>query len=85
MTTKKDTDRLKRDERIEALLGEGEDCLNKLLDRVDQKHANGGIFNNVEHHRATQMCIQTLSEDELADYPKKKKPKPKKKGKKKTK
>ena len=62
METKKKTDRIKRDAEIDSLLDDGEDFLNELLNNVDHKHKNGGIFEDVKHH--TQV-MQDFTEEEL--------------------
>ena len=64
---KKKTDRLQREKQLEALETEGEACLNILINNVDQKHQNGGIFDDVAHHKRTQVCMQAMTEEELED------------------
>lgn len=63
--SKKTTERVKRDADIDRLLDD--DCLNQLLDTVDKKHQNGGIFKDVTHHKQTRLVMETLSEEELVD------------------
>ena len=63
MTSKKKTVRMKRDDAIDALLDDS--CLESLLEHVDEKHQNGGIFIDVAHHKNTQMCMKALTEEEL--------------------
>ena len=63
--SKKKTRRLKCDDRIDALLEDT--ALDDLLERVDKKHQNGGIFNDVDHHKRTQISMIALTEEELED------------------
>ncbi len=60
MTTKKKTDRIKRDTEIDTLLDDGEELLNNLLVSVDKRHQNGGIFENKDHHK---MVLKAVEED----------------------
>ena len=67
VTSKQKTARLKREKQLEALETEGEACLDKLINNIGHKHQNGGIFDDVAHHRRTQICMQSLNEEELED------------------
>lgn len=62
---KKTTKRIQRDAQINDLLNDGEDQLQKLLDSMKHKHKNGGIFENKEHQKRTQLCIKALTEEDL--------------------
>jgi len=65
--SKKKTDRLKREQQLEALETESEACLNTLINNIDHKHQNGGIFDDVAHHKRTQVCMKALTKEELED------------------
>ena len=62
---KKKTGRIQRDDAIDALLEDS--SLDELLDRVEKKHLNGGVFADVAHHKRTQVCITALTEEELEE------------------
>jgi len=72
MAAPKRTDRLKREDKLDQLLDENDDHLQKLLERIEDKKAaeqkpESGLIKSDRHYRRTKTVFQALCDEDISD------------------